>query len=221
MGFIKDYDPDTHRSAYTLFTPEECINLSKILHRYESDILNIPNSDSETYYKGLTKQFSVYNWLNNPDLQIYDIPRRLFTLPEFQDEEVLYVQCWANILRQGENIPLHIHGTSDIAEWKTSQRWSEFYASNTFISGPEDTGTYYNDTYERNNIGQMNLIGSMIPHEVKTHMSNTPRISMAMDIYHEGHPCITTAIKESSTNFISPQSVSNRMKRITNRFNSK
>ena len=215
MGFIKkDYDPHTHRSAYTLFTPEECISLSKILHRDESDILNIPNTDSNSY-EGLTHQFSVYNWLNNPDLQIYDIPRRLFTLPEFQDEEVLYVQCWANILRQGENIPLHIHGIADVPQW------DEFYASNTFISGPEDTGTYYNDTYERNNIGQMNLIGSMIPHEVKTHMSNTPRISMAMDIYHEGHPCITNAIKESSTNFISPQSVSNRMKRITNRFNSK
>ena len=215
MGFIKkDYDPHTHRSAYTLFTPEECISLSKILHRDESDILNIPNTDSNSY-EGLTHQFSVYNWLNNPDLQIFDIPRRLFTLPEFQDEKVLYVQCWANILRQGENIPLHIHGIADVPQW------DEFYASNTFISGPEDTGTYYNDTYERNNIGQMNLIGSMIPHEVKTHMSNTPRISMAMDIYHDNHPCITNAIEESSTNFISPQSVSNRFKRITNRFNSK
>jgi len=215
MGFIKkDYDPHTHRSAYTLFTPEECISLSKILHRDESDILNIPNTDSNSY-EGLTHQFSVYNWLNNPDLQIFDIPRRLFTLPEFQDEKVLYVQCWANILRQGENIPLHIHGIADVPQW------DEFYASNTFISGPEDTGTYYNDTYERNNIGQMHLIGSMVPHEVKTHMSNTPRISMAMDIYHEGHPCITNAIEESSTNFISHQSVKNRFKRITNRFNSK
>lgn len=215
MGFVKDYDPHTHRSEYTLFTPEECINLSKILQRDESDILSIPNNDDRTIYKGLTKQFSVYNWLNNPDLQIYDIPKRLFTLPEFQKEEVLYVQCWVNILRQGENIPLHEHGNPDIPEW------FEFYASNTFISGPEDTGTYYNDTYERNTIGQMHLIGSMIPHEVKTHMSNTPRISMAMDIYHEGHPCITSGIKESSTNFISPQSVSNRFKRITNRFHSK
>ena len=67
----------------------------------------------------------------------------------------------------------------------------------------------------------MNLIGSMIPHEVKTHMSNTPRISMAMDIYHETHGCIKEAIIDSSTTFISPQSVKNRFKRITNRFNSK
>ena len=215
MGFIKkDYDPHTHRSAYTLFTPEECISLSKILHRDESDILNIPNTDSNSY-KGLTHQFSVYNWLNNPDLQIFDIPRRLFTLPEFQDEEVLYVQCWANILRQGENIPLHIHGIADVPQW------DEFYASNTFISGPEDTGTYYNDTYERNNIGQMNLIGSMIPHEVKTHMSNTPRISMAMDIYHDNHPLIKEQIESTTTDFISHMNMHDRMKRITNRFNSK
>ena len=214
MGFINDYDPHTHRSAYTLFTPEECNALSKILLRDERMVLDIPNIDDNSY-EGTTHQFSVYNWLNNPNLQIYDIPKRLFTLPEFQEEKVLYVQCWVNILRQGKNIPHHIHGNEDLPDW-----WS-FYASNTFISGPEDTGTYYNDTYERNNIGQMHLIGSMIPHEVKTHMSHTPRISMAMDIYHEGHPCITNAIKESSTNFISPQSVSNRFKRITNRFNSK
>ena len=214
MGFIKDYDPDTHRSAYTLFTPEECINLSKILHRYESDILNIPNTDNNSY-EGLTHQFSVYNWLNNPDLQIYDIPRRLFTLPEFQDEKVLYVQCWANILRQGENIPLHIHGIADVPEW------DEFYASNTFISGPEETGTHYNDTYERNSQGIMHLIGSMVEHGVSTHMSNTPRISMAMDIYHDNHPLIKEQIESTTTDFISHMNMHDRMKRITNRFNSK
>ena len=214
MGFIREYDPYTHRSQYNLFTPEECNRLSKILLRDERMVLSIPNNQQSSY-SGTTHQFPVYNWLNNPDLEIFDIPKRLFTLPEFQQEEVLYVQCWVNILRQGENIPTHFHAG------ETHIEYNNFYASNTFISGPEDTGTYYNDTYERNNIGQMHLIGSMVPHEVKTHMSNTPRISMAMDIYHEGHPCITNAIEESSTNFISHQSVKNRFKRITNRFNSK
>tara|TARA_A200000159_G_scaffold143354_1_gene147489 strand:- start:2206 stop:2850 length:645 start_codon:yes stop_codon:yes gene_type:complete len=214
MGFVKNPDPYSHRSTYTLFTPEECNRLSKILLRDERMVLDIPNIDDNTY-EGVTHQFSVYNWLNNPDLLEFDIPKRLFTLPEFQDESILYVQCWVNILRQGKNIPYHVHGdeTTDIN--------NNFYASNTFISGPQDTGTHYNDTYERNEQGTMNLIGSMIPHEVKTHMSNTPRISMAMDIYHETHGCIKEAIIDSSTTFISPQSVKNRFKRITNRFNSK
>ena len=216
MGFVNNPDPYSHRSTYTLFTPEECNRLSKILLRDERMVLDIPNIDDNAY-EGTTHQFTVYNWLNNPDLLEFDIPKRLFTLPEFQDETILYVQWWVNILRQGQKIPIHIHGD----ETDTTPGWDNFYASNTFISGPNTTGTHYNDTYERNEQGTMNLIGSMIPHEVKTHMSHTPRISMAMDIYHENHGCIKESIIDSSTNFISPQSVKNRFKRITNRFNSK
>jgi len=214
MGFIREYDPYTHRSQYNLFTPEECNRLSKILLRDERMVLSIPNNQQSSY-SGTTHQFPVYNWLNNPDLEIFDIPKRLFTLPEFQSEKVLYVQCWVNILRQGENIPTHFHAG------ETHIEYNNFYASNTFISGPEETGTHYNDTYERNSQGIMHLIGSMVEHGVSTHMSNTPRISMAMDIYHDNHPLIKEQIESTTTDFISHMNMHDRMKRITNRFNSK
>jgi len=214
MGFIREYDPYSHRSQYNLFTPEECNRLSKILLRDERMVLSIPNNQQSSY-SGTTHQFPVYNWLNNPNLEIFDIPKRLFTLPEFQDEEVLYVQCWVNILRQGENIPTHFHAAETLTEY------NNFYASNTFISGPEETGTHYNDTYERNSQGIMHLIGSMVEHGVSTHMSNTPRISMAMDIYHDNHPLIKEQIESTTTDFISHMNMHDRMKRITNRFNSK
>ena len=214
MGFIREYDPYSHRSQYNLFTPEECNRLSKILLRDERMVLSIPNNQ-ESSYTGTTHQFPVYNWLNNPDLEIFDIPKRLFTLPEFQDEEILYVQCWVNILRQGENIPPHTHAEGTLPQFQT------FYASNTFISGPEETGTHYNDAYERNSQGIMHLIGSMVEHGVNSHMSNTPRISMAMDIYHDNHPLIKNTIESTTTDFISPMNMHDRMKRITNRFNSK
>ncbi len=214
MGFIREYDPYSHRSQYNLFTPEECNRLSKILLRDERMVLSIPNNQQSSY-SGTTHQFPVYNWLNNPDLEIFDIPKRLFTLPEFSQEKVLYVQCWVNILRQGENIPTHFHAGETYLEY------NNFYASNTFISGPEETGTHYNDTYERNSQGIMHLIGSMVEHGVNTHMSNTPRISMAMDIYHDNHPLIKEQIESTTTDFISPMNMHDRMKRITNRFNSK
>ena len=143
MGFIEKYDPYSDRSQYEFFTPKECTRISKILLRDEPMVLDIPNTDNNSY-EGLTHQFPVYNWLNNPDILQFDIPKRLFTLPEFRQEKVLYVQCWANILRQGQNIPYHQHGNP-----KTNDG-VEFYASNTFISGPETTGTYYDDAYERN-----------------------------------------------------------------------
>ncbi len=219
MGFIKSFEPTTHRSAYQFFTPEECADLSKILLRDERMVLDIPNIEEHPYYTGLTVQHNVYNWLDNPDLLIYDIPKRLFRLPEFQQEEVLYVQCWVNILRQGENIQDHIHGYDGTDPHHDIE--SQFYACNIFIDGPIDTGTYYNDTYERNTIGQMELLSSMIPHGVRTHMSHTPRISMAMDIYHDKHPIIERSIKESETSFITDHEVQRRMKRITNRYKGK
>lgn len=219
MGFIKPLNqPESYRQQYQFFTPKECKDLSKILLRDERMVLDIPNED-HPYYTGLTVQHNVYNWLDNEDLLIYDIPKRLFRLPEFQQEEVLYVQCWANILRQGENIPDHIHGFDGTNPHHGIE--DQFYACNIFIDGPIETGTYYNDTYERNTIGQMELLGSKVPHGVRTHMSHTPRISMAMDIYHGGHPIIQHSISQSETHFITDRQVQRRMKRITNRYKGK
>lgn len=212
MGFIEKYDPTTYRSSYPLFSDEECDRLTKILLRDERMVLSIPNNQ-ESSYTGTTHQFPVYNWLNNIDLEQFDIPKRLFTLPEFRQEKVLYVQCWVNILRQGENISTHCHGDENL-----DLTINNFYASNTFISGPTTTGTHYNDTYERNTKGTMHLIGSMVEHGVSTHMSNTPRISMAMDIYHDNHPIIQEQIESTTTDFISPMNMHDRIKRIENRF---
>ena len=205
MGFINKFNPKTHKQEYSFFTPEECTRISKILLRDEPMVLNIPNNEPSEYYTGTTNQFNVYNWLDNPDMIQFDIPKRLFTLPEFRQEKVLYVQCWANILRQGQNIPYHQHGNP-----KTNDG-VEFYASNTFISGPETTGTYYNDAYERNSQGIMHLIGSYVTHGVHTHMSHTPRISMAMDIYHSQSKVIKNAERYHTD--------TQRFKRIENRFN--
>ena len=212
MGFINKFNPKTHKQVYSFFTPEECTRISKILLRDEPMVLDIPNNEPSEYYTGTTNQFNVYNWLDNPDIIQFDIPKRLFTLPEFRQEKVLYVQCWANILRQGQKIPDHTHAN----DYHTEEE--QFYASNTFISGPTTTGTHYNDAYERNEIGQMNLLGSQVTHGVRTHMSHTPRISMAMDIYCEKHPIIENAIRSSDTNFISSMSVSDRIKRVQNRY---
>ena len=134
----------------------------------------IPEYDDNDY-TGLTKYHSVYNWLNHPLWEPLDLPTRIHNLPEFKGKPIS-IQCWGNILRQGESLAEHTHGTGDEPI---------FYALNIFLSGNTTTGTYYYDAreYIPNEGGELIVLTSDIPHGVPTHLFQEPRVSIAMDVY--------------------------------------
>lgn len=167
-------DPFYYKEYKNFLTPEECKTLARIILEEEERILNIPN-DSQKPYEGLTKQHTVYNWFNHPKVSFLNIPQRLAELPEFNTWKCYLMQCWTNILRQGENLNKHAH---------TYQPPNHLYACNIFIQGDTRTGTHYYAAggYTPNGVGTLTIVGQEHEHEVKTNIYQTPRISMAVDV---------------------------------------
>lgn len=157
------------------------MGISHVLFEEENNILNIPNPDDNSYYSGLTRQFNVYNWLNHPQIQEYNIPNRLYTLPEFKDKDFLIIQCWANILRYGEELGIHTHAEPE----KYPNREGNFYACNLFIDGPTHIGTTIENTHHENSVGELTILSAYTEHRVPVNSTHTPRVSLALDIYFE------------------------------------
>ena len=175
-------DHYSHVSYPNFFTEDECKHIGYILTRDEHKILEIKNT-SKSVYKGLTKQHQVYNWLQHPDIRPLNIPKRIFQLPEFQDEDELRIQCWGNILRHGEDLLTHNHG-HDIEDEEKQAGMQHFYAMNTFIDGQDPSYTHYDDTGKTENVrGELHVIGCLLMHGVRRNMYKKPRISLAMDVH--------------------------------------
>lgn len=180
-----------HNVYENFLSPEECSHISSVLIQDEQKVLNIPNP-YPTEYKGLTKQHTVYNWLNHRDIKPLNIPQRLLDLDIFSQYNHLKIQCWGNILRQGDSIGLHQHHGQDTLERTTLQERIEKHpqyplvASNVFLSGIQPSYTHYEDTGKTLNIkGDIHIVGSLVRHSVKTNIHSTPRVSLAMDIFFD------------------------------------
>lgn len=178
-----------HNVYENFLSPEECSHISKVLIQDEQKVLNIPNP-YPTEYRGLTKQHTVYNWLNHRDIKPLNIPQRLLALDIFSQYNHLKIQCWGNILRQGDSIGLHQHHGQDTLERTTLEERIQKHpqyplvASNIFLDGIQPSYTHYEDTGKTENIiGELHIVGSLVRHEVKTQIHQTPRVSLAMDIF--------------------------------------
>jgi hypothetical protein len=93
----------------------------------------------------------------------------------------LWVQCWYNVLRFGQNIKPHLHGTHP-----------DSYLSGHFNVQVEDTSTVYMSPINqindpdvidiKNENSEMTLFPSYIFHYTTPHYSSNPRITLAFDI---------------------------------------
>ncbi len=171
-----DLDPYNHTEFPDFLTEEECEHIAKILTRDESKILAIPNEDPNQFYQGTTKQYSVYNLLTHPDIRPLNIPERIFDLPIYADFDELWVQCWGNILHQNESIKTHTHADEEYQ--------NKLLACSIYLDGLDPCYTHWDGEPQLNVRGTLHCAGMLYPHEVKTNIHSTPRISIAMDIYH-------------------------------------
>ena len=92
------------------------------------------------------------------------------------------VQCWANILRQGEGIEAHTHNAPGQSDWSEA-------TGNIFLYGDPTTGTYYkfpvlNPLHVKydNKVGEFSLFSPNLVHGVPNNISGDMRISMAIDV---------------------------------------
>ena len=155
-------------------TKDECSSIAERILAKETHVNNLKNW-RPSGYKGITRQYDVYNWLwDFQDDMGLDITTRLYNLPQLSMYQTLAIQCWSNILRTNENLAEHIHSQDNI-----------HYCANVFISGDENVGTWY-DGYGtlRSEVGTLALFTSQHYHAVPINKTKEPRISVAFDIFH-------------------------------------
>lgn len=149
---------------------DECSCIKEIMLDKEREILKLPKDND--FYEGTTARFMEYNFLNYiPEI---NLPQKLFGLSIFDDLSELWIQCWANVLHQNQELKLHDHGEK-----------ADFIVGNIFISGQSNTAYYENAGYVQNEIGDLYLIDSNLKHAVPANMSDDCRLSIAFDIYEK------------------------------------
>ena len=199
---LTPYAPSWDFSIGKCVLPINLELLSKTCLEKEQQILDLPvvviksEDKKEIYFDGCTGLgknsttsrswlYNIFDW-NTPEtnsLKLYVREK----VEEYNHNlgnitpEILYVQCWYNVLRFGQKIKPHLHCTDENA-----------YLSAHFTIQCDNTSTMYmnpvnqlNDPYiieRKNKPGNFTIFPEYIPHFTTKHLSDVPRITMAMDI---------------------------------------
>jgi len=177
-------------------------NLSKFLLKIEKEIIKKFKSSHDGYTglgnKSVTSRYKYYNLFNYKNEEIIKLKKYIieahnnllnnYRLPLPNN---LWAQCWFNVLRKGEQIKPHIHGTDP-----------DCYLSGHFMVKSQETNTIFINPqnqinepsiYKSNNKeGKMTLFQSCIPHYTDKQIDKEERISIAFDL----------SLKEINSNYI-------------------
>lgn len=167
-------------------------SLSRYLLKKEKQIIKSTSVINDGYTglgkKSVTARFNSFNVFTFKNKEIDKIKKEIIKAHEMflnnykiKIPKELWIQSWFNVMRKGEKIKLHIHGTSP----------------NTYLSGNlmvqcQDTKTIYVNPqnqinepikHESNNeVGKLTLFQTCIPHCTDKQTNAQERISIAFDL---------------------------------------
>jgi hypothetical protein len=140
------------------------------------------------------KYYNLLSWNNievvNLKDQIYNQYCNFLKLIGVQEQKV-WIQCWANILRNGEYIKPHIHAVHPYT----------YLGGHVIIQCTETSTVYVNPVNQindpeifesKNKVGKFTIFQNCIPHYTTVHYGSTERISVAFDL----------SVKKDGNNFI-------------------
>ena len=157
-------------------------NESRIIKKYPPksiDLTQYIDGQTGLGYNSLTSRSSHYNVLN------WWGTRRLRQWIRAGYEEYnqcggpLYVQCWANVMRKGEQILSHKH------EAHNNTQCEYHLCGHLSVQVDGSTSTYYDNTPILNENGQMTFFPAFTYHGTDSYENDNERITIAFDIYNE------------------------------------
>jgi hypothetical protein len=174
--------------------------LAALVLRKEKIILRKPNSkglmivaDGDGYTglgkNSLTSHYKRYNLLDWKHSEIPKLKQAILKAHECYLNALkiplypqLYIQCWANVMRQGEQIKPHLHSTHPNS-----------YLGGHIVVQARGTKTYYINPVNQlnapaihasvNTIGKISFFPSCVPHYTDVQTSVKPRITIAFDLF--------------------------------------
>ena len=175
-------------------------SLSKFLLKKEKEILKKTKPTNKQFivdgYTGLgensiTSRYTSFNVFDFKNKEILKIKKEILKthkiLLSYLNIEIpknLWIQCWFNVMKKGEYIKAHIHGTTP-----------DMYLGGHICIQVDNTHTNYinpvnqiNDPeiyYSKNEVGKITIFQNCIPHFTDIHNSNKERITIAFDLFLE------------------------------------
>jgi hypothetical protein len=139
--------------------------------------------------KSLTSRFEKFNVLKFKEKEIQKLKEQIVLCHNNFLEKLnlkpyphLYIQCWANVMRKGEQIKPHIHGTNE-----------DTYLGGHICVQCKNTNTNYinpvnqinePEIYKSKNLtGKISLFQNCIPHYTDMHNGKEERITIAFDLH--------------------------------------
>ena len=169
--------------------------LSKYILEKEKEIkdLDIPYNqldDGQTLLgrNSLTSRFMFFNCFKWDNKEIIKLKYQLHKVYLYLLSELgicrskAWIQCWANVLRDGEQIALHSHGV-DAAAYLSGHITIQSNNTCTVYVNPNTWGSNTKEIIKPNFPGNVTFFSSYIPHYTTIHTGNKERISIAFDIF--------------------------------------
>jgi len=151
-------------------------NEKKIIQKYPPTDYsgNITDGQTGLGLDSLTSRFfhfNVLNWWGINSLKYWI--KKSYNLYTQTENKSIYVQCWANVMRYGQQIKQHRH----------SCIYHPYEVSgNLIISSNRSISTYYNGQPVENQNGTITLFPSNLLHWTDQYMGNDMRVTVAFDI---------------------------------------
>lgn len=193
------FAPEWDYYIFETFVSEQ-INFDELINlilRKKEEILKLPtsqrNGEFTDGYTGLgydttTAKFMNYNFLkwenNNIDLlkkEIINFHNEVLKYFKQPIPKKLWIQCWVNIMKNGDQIKTHLHGVTP----------TTYLGGHICVQCTDTTTNYINPINQindpeiyssENKIGKITLFQNNIPHFTSVHNSNKERITIAFDL---------------------------------------
>ena len=154
-------------------------NERKILKKYPPTGFDNVKTDGGTGLgsNSLTSRFCYFNvlsWFGTRKLRKH-IKAGYNNFNQLDDNPV-FVQCWANVMRKGDTIKPHVHMKENISSLHA-------LSGHLCVKVDGSTSTYYGGRPLQNVNGQMVFFPSTMAHWTNTYMGDSERITSAFDIY--------------------------------------
>jgi hypothetical protein len=128
--------------------------------------------------------FNILNWdFNETTLlkQYIKVKYNEFLNTIGVEDRSVYIKCWANVLRDGQEIKQHIHASHPLT-WLGGHITIACDNTSTFYVNPLMRAEGDQVYESKNAVGKITFFQNNIPHYTNTHTGNTERISIAFDI---------------------------------------
>ena len=156
-------------------------NETRLIKKYPPSVEGgyITDGNTGLGLDSLTSRFyhyNVLNWWGTKTLR-KEIRRGYERYTGVRDT-VLYIQCWANVMRKGEQIRTHSHCENQVQP-------QHALSGHLCVQVDGSTSTYYHNKPLVNKNGQLVFFPMYLPHSTDRYMGDGERITIAFDINSE------------------------------------